>query len=179
MAQIDGFFDPAHGSSLSASGLVHAELVVPQIPWQFDVEFKIDTGSPDIFVLDENVLDALLKCGFVPPPPDPHNLLPPVSQALAWMKQSPWFTPPSKGFRTPTGPFKYVLKVKQAMVRLCNPGSRPEAGARPLEPVYFAFSERYRTKKKPMSSLLGRTGINAVQSLSWSRRQDLITLYDR
>jgi len=180
MTQINGFFDPAHGSSLSASGLVHAELAVLQIPWRLDVEFKIDTGSPGIFVLDEKVLEALLQWGFVPPRPNTRNPLPPVPQACQWMGIRPyWFTPPSKEFQTINGTLRDVFAVKQAVVRLCNRGSPPDGGARELDPVYFAFSERYRTKGRRMLSLLGRKGINAVQSLIWSARKDTITLYDR
>lgn len=180
MAQINGFFDPAQRSSLTASGLVYAELAVLQTQYCKSVQFEIDTGSHAILLLDEHVLEALLQWGFVPPRPNTRNSLPPVPQARQWMRHHPhWFTPPSKEFQTVNGTLRDVFEVKQAVVRLCNRGSPPDAGARPLEPVYFAFSDRYCTTGKRMLSLLGRKGINAVKSLYWSYPKDMITLFDR
>ncbi len=180
MAQIDGFFDPAHGIGLLDKGLVDAELAVLRTQTRTSVRFKIDTGCPSILLLDEDVLDALLQGGFVPAPPDPHKRLPPVRQACQWMKLRPhWFPPALTTFQTANGTLRDVFEVKQAVVRLRNRGLPPVGGARELGPVYFAFSERYRTSGKRMLSLLGREGVNAVQSLFWSHRKGTITLYDR
>lgn len=180
MAQIDGIFDPAHGTSLQASGLVNAELAVLPIRRRMPVELKIDTGCPCILLLDKDVLNVLLDWGFIPPPPKSDNVLPPVRQARKWMKLRPyWFLPLPRPLHTANGVLTDVFEVEQAMVRLCSSRSPPDGGARELEPVYVAFSERYRTRGMPMRSLLGQNGINAVQSFFWSYRKHTITLYDR